>query len=228
MFKEIGAEWLMSGLRDAKRQDLRTRLTAAAKARMERSGLAGLRARDITSDAGCALGALYTAFADLDALVLEVNAQTLRQLDALMSEAVAKAQDSGAAMKALAATYLAFARAHPLLWKALFQFQPPDGKPLPGWYADDQARLLAQIVKPLAQLQPELDDGALIIRARTLFAVVHGIISISLEERFVGVPIVTLDQEVERLIDQLLAGLESQRRAPLMPAPEPPPSPAGK
>lgn len=189
---------------------------------MARSGLAGLRARDITSDAGCALGALYTAFADLDALVLEVNAQTLRQLDALMSEAVAKASDSGAAMKILAAAYLDFARAHPFLWQALFQFQPPDGKPLPGWYADDQARLLAQIVKPLSALQPDLDGEALVIRARTLFAAVHGIISISLEERFVGVPIGTLDQEVERFIGQLLAGLERTRGVPLTLEPAPP------
>jgi AcrR family transcriptional regulator len=203
----------MSSLRETKREDLRARLIAAAKARMETSGLTGLRARDITSGAGCALGALYTAFADLDALVLEVNAQTLRQLDAIMSEAVAKVADSGEAMKILAAAYLDFARAHPFLWKALFQFQPPDGKALPDWYADDQARLLAQIVKPLARLQPELQEEALIIRARTLFAAVHGIISISLEERFVGVPISTLDHEVERFIDQLLAGLASQRPA---------------
>lgn len=201
----------MGAVRDARREDLRARLIAAAKARMQASGLSGLRARDITSDAGCALGALYTAFADIDALVLEVNAQTLRQLDAEMSEATANLTVSGAAMQALAATYLAFARAHPHLWNALFQFQPQEGKPLPGWYAEDQARLLAQIVKPLARLQPELDQEALIIRARTLFAAVHGIISISLEERFVGVPVSTLDQELQRFVGQLLAGLEAQR-----------------
>jgi AcrR family transcriptional regulator len=201
----------MSSLRETKREDLKARLIAAAKARMEASGLTGLRARDITSDAGCALGALYTVFPDLDALVLQVNSQTLHELDAVMTAAVSSISDSGKAMKVLAAVYLDFARAHPFLWKALFQFQYPQGKPLPGWYADDQARLLAQIVKPLSRLQPDFDDAALIVRARTLFAAVHGIISISLEERFVGVPISTLDHEVERFIDQLLAGLTSQR-----------------
>lgn len=201
----------MGAVRDAKREDLKARLIAAAMARMAESGLSGLRARDITSGAGCALGALYTAFADLDALALEVNAQTLRQLNTEMSEAVANVEDSGAAMQALAATYLAFARAHPHLWNALFQFQPPVGQPLPGWYAEDQSRLLAQIIKPLSQLQPELNAEALVIRARTLFAAVHGIISISLEERFVGVPTSTLDHELERFVGQMLAGLEAQR-----------------
>jgi AcrR family transcriptional regulator len=203
--------WLMSNLRETKREDLRARLIAAAKARMEASGLTGLRARDITSDAGCALGALYTVFPDLDALVLQVNSQTLHELDAVMTAAVAGISDSGKAMKVLAAVYLDFARVNPFLWKALFQFQYPSDKQLPGWYADDQAKLLAQIVKPLAKLQPEFDEAALIVRARTLFAAVHGIISISLEERFVGVPIGTLDQEVEQFIDQLILGLEKRR-----------------
>jgi AcrR family transcriptional regulator len=202
----------MSKLRETKREDLKARLIAATKARMEVSGLSGLRARDITSDAGCALGALYTVFPDLDALVLEINSQTLRELDAMMTGAVFGISDSGHAMQILAATYLDFARARPLLWKALFQFQYPENKSLPAWYADDQARLLAQIVKPLSKLQPEFDEAALIVRARTLFAAVHGIISISLEERFVGVPIGTLDAEVEQFIDQLILGLEARKQ----------------
>jgi AcrR family transcriptional regulator len=201
----------MSKLREAKREDLRARLIAATRARMEKSGLNGLRARDITTDAGCALGALYTVFTDLDALVLEINSQTLRDLDAIMTERVAGVSDSGQAMQVLASTYLAFARARPLLWRALFQFHYPPDKQLPGWYADDQARLLTQIIKPLAKLQPEFDEAALIVRARTLFAAVHGIISISLEERFVGVPIGTLEAEVEQFIDQLILGLEKRR-----------------
>jgi hypothetical protein len=46
----------MSKLREAKREDLRARLIAATRARMEKSGLTGLRARDITSDAGALYG----------------------------------------------------------------------------------------------------------------------------------------------------------------------------
>ena len=63
----------MTTKRDARREDLKGRLIEAAQARIQSSGLAGLRARDITADAGCALGALYTAFADLDDLILHVN-----------------------------------------------------------------------------------------------------------------------------------------------------------
>jgi AcrR family transcriptional regulator len=201
----------MTGKRAEKRDGLRQRLIEAAESRLAAGGLAELRARDITADAGCALGGLYNAFADLNMLILEVNARTLRRLDAQMTEALKSAQGPGEAMHILSRVYLAFARREPRLWWALFQFQMPEGSTVPDWYAQEQAMLLAQIVRPLAQLQPGLSEGQLIIRARTLYGAVHGIVSISLENRFVGVPGDTLDAELERFIDLLLAGLPTMR-----------------
>ena len=198
----------MAGKREAKREDLRERLIGAATSRMRDNGLAALRARDITSDAGCALGGLYSAFEDLDALILAVNSLTLRQLDEIMTSEVERQTSDGGKLQTLGATYLKFARDNPNLWRALFQFHYPDGKELPEWYAQDQAKLLLQIVKPLRGLQPEMNEAALIVRARTLFAAVHGIVSISLEERFVGLPTATLDYELERFINLLLSGLK--------------------
>ena len=83
----------MAGKREAKREDLKARLIAATRARIEQSGLAGLRARDITKDAGCALGGLYNAFDDLDHLILTVNLETLTLMQEALGEAVADATD---------------------------------------------------------------------------------------------------------------------------------------
>jgi hypothetical protein len=46
---------------------------------------------------------------------------------------------------------------------------------------------------------PDLDTVALTIRARTLFAAVHGIISIGLEERLIAVPSQKLADEIDWL-----------------------------
>ena len=86
----------------AKREDLKERLIQAADARIRISGLQGLRARDITADAGCALGALYNAFADLDDLVLHVNSLTLARLGVALDEEAARAIDPRSKFKALA------------------------------------------------------------------------------------------------------------------------------
>ena len=200
--------------RAAKREDLRERLIASAEARIAQWSLKELRARDVTTDAGCALGALYLAFEDLDALVLEVNARTLRNLDAAMNEALATTQDPDQQMHILARTYLNYARQHSNLWWALFQFHMSNQKTVPNWFSQEQAKLLSQIIRPLSTLQPDLGGEQLIVRARTLFACVHGIVSISLENRFVGVPMDTLDAEIERFIDLMLAGLPAMGNRP--------------
>lgn len=202
----------MSDKKAAKREDLRERLIASAETRIGRWGLKELRARDVTSDAGCSLGALYLVFEDLDALVFEINARTLRHLDGVMNAALSEANTPAAQMHILAATYLSFAKANPNLWWALFQFMPANQKPVPDWFSLEQAKLLTQIIRPLAVLQPDLDEAQLIVRARTLFAAVHGIVSISLENRFVGVPMDTLDNELTRFIDLMLAGLPAMGR----------------
>ena len=100
----------MSAKRAERREDLRDRLLKAATARIEAGGLEGLRARDVTADAGCALGALYNAFADLDELIMHVNSATLKPLEASVAEVVRRRADPGETLKALALGYLAFAR----------------------------------------------------------------------------------------------------------------------
>jgi AcrR family transcriptional regulator len=196
--------------RAEKKDSLKTRLIEAAKSRIIGGGLEGLRARDITNDAGCALGALYTAFADLDALVIEVNALTLREIDQTMLDALNGLADPAEQMHVLASTYLGFARAHEKRWRTLFDLKIPDEKSVPDWYIADQALLLTRIVGPLRLLQPEFSETELMIRARTLFAAVHGIVTISLDRRFVGIKADTLDAELMRFIGLLLKGLNSE------------------
>ena len=75
----------MAGKRELKREDLRARLIEAARNRIMADGLPALRARDVTQDAGCALGGLYTVFADLDDLVLHVNSLTLQAIEASLA-----------------------------------------------------------------------------------------------------------------------------------------------
>lgn len=199
------------GIREERREDLRKRLIEAALARIEAGGLRGLRAREITADAGCALGALYQAFQDLDDLVLHVNSLTLARMDACLREAATSAPGARAILKALAAAYLAFARENRNLWAALFEHRMPDGVPVPEWHLREHAVLIHHIVGPLAMLQPSLDMQELAVRARTLFSAVHGIVAVSIEERFVGLVPAAVDLELERFLEVLVDGVERSR-----------------
>ena len=192
-----------------KRDALRGKLIELAQMRIRRDGLAELRARDLAQEAGCALGSLYNMFEDMDALVLAVNAQTLEAIDVVMVEAVAKVTETAAKLQALGQAYLAFAREEPLLWRALFEHHLPIGRDIPDWYAELLTRLMSRIAEPLALLQPDFTAEVLAIRSRTLFAAVHGVISISLDNRFVGLAPDSLESELQRFIQLMLEGAKA-------------------
>ncbi len=196
---------LMSGKQEAKRVDLKRRLMEAADRQIGEHGVAALRARDITAAAGCALGGLYTAFEDLDDLILHVNSRTIADLGATLGEAAGRRGDPGDKLRALAQAYLGFARDHPNHWKALFDHRMPPGTEVPQWHLDEHVDLIAQVAGPVAVLRPDLNDDAIAVRARTFFAVVHGLVSITVEARFIGLPDGQLEREIDRVVDALVA-----------------------
>lgn len=188
-----------------KRDALREKLIEAAEKRMEINGLTGLRARDITKDVGCALGGLYTAFGDLDELVLHINARTLDRI----GEALSAAADDLApkdALLAIALEYAHFAESNRPLWDALFDHKSAKGEPTPDWFKDHQQAVMSHVVLPLHALQPQLSETDLHLRARTYFSAIHGIVSISLQGRFVGLPGDHLNAEISRFVGYILAG----------------------
>src|ERR1700730_18090468 len=64
-----------------RRESLKESLIAAAERTIVSQGLRSLRARTLADEVGCALGAIYNVFADLDDLVLAVNSRTLAALE---------------------------------------------------------------------------------------------------------------------------------------------------
>jgi AcrR family transcriptional regulator len=201
----------MAGKRETKREDLKARLIDAARTRIAESGLANLRARDVTQDAGCALGGLYTAFTDLDELVLHVNSSTLGMLEEKLIAGLAGEPDPSTQLRILAHGYLDFALDHRNLWAALFEHKLPDGVDAPDWHLAKHMFLIQFIARPLAALNPGLAEDDLRVRALTLFSAVHGIISISLEGRFVGLPRDRLGTELDDFVSLLAAGSATRR-----------------
>jgi AcrR family transcriptional regulator len=191
------------------RDSLRNRLIDAAERRIAEKGLAGLKAREVTADAGCALGALYNAFDDLDDLILHVNARTLDRLAATFDGARQSDETAEEAMTVLARTYVRFALENRMLWSAVFALALPDGRPAPDWYVIRYRALIDQIVSPLATLRPDLSPDELQLRARTLFAAVHGVVRLFLDARFLAVPHDRITPEVTALVTAMTRGLSA-------------------
>jgi AcrR family transcriptional regulator len=210
MFKNDGRERSlnekMSEAGGDRRTQLRQRLIEAAQETIAAQGLAGLKARDLAAAAGCALGAIYTAFDDLDELILRVNARTLQRLDAAIEAALGDA-DAEQALQTMARTYLSFARREEPSWRALFEHRLPKGTAPPQWYVDARNRLFHRLDAPLEHLLPGTGQEARESLARTLFSAVHGVVALGLEEKIAETPPKLLDEQLEKVVRILADGL---------------------
>ena len=201
---------------NGRRALLREKLVDAAERVVARDGLPALKARDLAAEVGCALGAIYNVFPDLDGLILAVNLRTLALFEAAIARSGEDAAPAGGGgadaaieeLARLALAYLAFAQANMPRWRALFQHRMAG--PVPDSYRAEQGRLFHYIEAPLARLCPGLPDEARSLRAWSLFSSTHGLVSLGLDEKLMALPPATLARELDAVVRALGRGLVSQ------------------
>lgn len=192
-----------------RRERQRIQLIDAAERAMADKGLAGLKARDLAQDIGCAVGAIYNLVQDMDELVLRVGSRTLARLDAALDTALAQAP-AGQPVEALvriALAYAAFARDNLQLWRILFEHRMAEGSSMPDWAVQEQIGLFRHILEPLRALVPQQSETERALLSRTLFSGVHGVVALGLEEKLVAVPRAELDRQIERVVRLVCVGL---------------------
>jgi len=198
-----------------RRQQLRNALISAAERTIETDGLSGLRARALAFQVGCAVGAIYNVVTDLDDLIIAVNSRTLAALerDLAAAERVSKAAEKASPVDRLVrlgTAYLAFATAHRVRWRALFEHRLPLGKCLPEQFLEDQRRLFRYVEEPLGELQPLLSEERRALVARSLFSAVHGVVMLGLEEKLQTVPSEILREQVSFIVTMAGRGMLAQ------------------
>ena len=122
----------------ARRRKLRDALIHAAERTIAKEGLRGMKARELAYKVGCAVGAIYNVFTDLDDLIFAVNALTLEQLEKTLTVAGEKGADPQAdairTLTHLALAYTDYAAANRPRWRALFDHRLAEGREVPAWY----------------------------------------------------------------------------------------------
>jgi AcrR family transcriptional regulator len=194
----------MAGKVEARRAVLRDTLIAHAETRIKADGLKNLRTRDLAKDAGCALGAIYNVFGDLNDLVLAVNARTFHRLGAAVAETLAQApQNATQQLIVMSHAYHRFAAENFNAWRALFDIERPAGEAAPDWYLAEISQLFAYIDAPLSVLFPDHDAQKRALLTKALFSSVHGIVLLGLDEASAGVPAAQLDEMISLIFNHL-------------------------
>jgi AcrR family transcriptional regulator len=206
-----------------RRAALRTALVDATRAIIAERGLQGVKARDVAAAAGCALGAIYQAFPDLDALVLAANEVTMQEIEAHLStyscpeaEDLPRPGDPPELPRflALAFGYLDFAARERARWRALFEHRMAQAGAVPQDFSDRLARLFLFVEEPLQGLRPDLPDEERTRLARTLFSAVHGVVVLGLEEKLASLSAGDLRRQLGLLVGAMVRGLRAGPEAP--------------
>ncbi|MEK0163151.1 TetR/AcrR family transcriptional regulator [Phaeobacter sp. A36a-5a] len=194
----------MASKAEIRKQELREKLVAAAEIRIRRDGAGALRARDLATDAGCAVGAIYNAFDDMNAIVMAVNGRTFQALGLAVQRSLVGAQTQAPTDRLILMShaYLGFAAENTRLWRALFDVRAEEVE-VPDWYRAALEKLFANIAAPVAEIFPDKAPEDLALMVRALFSAVHGIVLLGLESRISGVPIA----KIERMISEVLSRL---------------------
>lgn len=165
------------------RERLKADTIAIARRILATEGLSALQARRVAKEAGCSVGTIYNLYANLDDLIIVANAGTLEDLGAALAAELAATSGQSFAQRlvAIGLTYLRFAVEEENAWRAIFEHHVPNDEVVPSWYRERQAQLFAIVEQLLASAIT--DPAERTKTARALFAAVHGIVSLALDQK---------------------------------------------
>jgi len=185
--------------------NLREALLQAAEAALEARGASMLSLRELSRVVGVSHTSPRRHFADKQAL-LDALAQTgFQRLDATLARvAKGRGRNFSAQLTQAALAYVGFALKHPALWALMFEAKHRVGAPRDLLEVSDAAFSRIPAILKAGQAAGEIVEGDPARLSLTVSAALQGLVSISTDGEFKGVPLETL---VPVTVKQILLGL---------------------
>jgi AcrR family transcriptional regulator len=191
----------MARRKDHTPEELKQLILKSAEKIIYSKGLNGLTARALAEAIGYAPGTIYNFYRDMEALVSDVNYETLGRLQAFCYERIKDLPPDFSKIGALAYAYVDFARENTRAWETLFANTHKVEKKarVPKHY---QQRLLGvfQLIEATLQECLEIPVADAPKTARLLWACLHGITILMLDGRLTLIGV----ERPHEMIDDLL------------------------
>ncbi len=190
------------------RDHVKNKVIEVSRNLLRDGGLAGLQARKIADASGCSVGTIYNLYGNLDTVIIATNTGTLGDLrEALVK--VADLSDSLAQrLEAVAIAYLDFAVERNNEWRAVFEHRFAEKTVVPDWYRETQTELFAIVEKILVPVV--VDPVERQEAARALFAAVHGIVALALDEKLRVFERAATERQIRFVVSTISRGLEGR------------------
>lgn len=189
--------------------ELRELIIQAATDIVEQDGLSGLSAREIAKRINYSPGTLYNVFENLDDLLLTIEARLLDRLAHRLDDIDTTGTPQQRLCR-LAEAYLSFTQDNPKLWNLLLEHRLPAGREIPDWYRAKLGSLLTPLKDALTPLLDGFDTHDKEQAARTLWAGVHGITSLSTTAKLSPITNHAAGQTVDDFVTTYIAGLKNR------------------
>ncbi|WP_120497927.1 TetR/AcrR family transcriptional regulator [Kiloniella sp. EL199] len=193
--------------------ELKMMILDAAQELVVAGGISELSARKIAQKIGYAPGTIYNVYANIDELILTLNGRTLEGLYDHLSmicfdNTTARLGSVNQNVEKLLIGYLAFIDENKSLWRLLFDHVPSNEEGLPDWYNQRVSKLLGVIDQALSPLLSERTSEERRHISATLWASLHGIISLADKKKLDVVVSQSSHDVCSLLITTFLKGLK--------------------
>ena len=141
-----------------------------------------LSLRKIAGMIGYVPSTLVNIFGNYNLLLLQVVAQTLDELSQEAQQQVKDCQDPIDALRQLALCYLNFATQHRYRWQLIFE-HTMNGEALPEWQSQRINNMTSMLEMLIRQITPNKSDAEILATSRVLWAGVHGITLLSVDDK---------------------------------------------
>ncbi|RCU51457.1 TetR/AcrR family transcriptional regulator [Corallincola holothuriorum] len=190
----------MARRNDHSPEQLRALTLTTVTAFLEQQPAADLSLRQAAKLVGYSAGTLINLFGSYSYLLLALNGHTMDEMSGDLSAAMDQASTAKDKLRAMAEQYLAFAQQHPHRWRLVFEHRLAEGETLPDWQQQRIDRLLALVEECMLPLYPDASTTEIQLKIRTVWASVHGIVHLTLEDKLFATPAIS----GKALIDDLL------------------------
>lgn len=142
-----------------------------------------LSLRKVATQIGYVPSTLVNVFGNYNLLLLQVVAQTVDELQIEASKALEQSNSTEEALFNLAYCYHDFAQQNPYRWQLIFQ-HTMNGEDLPDWQSNRIEAMTGMLEKLIAILSPNKSSIEIVQASRVLWAGVHGITVLSVDDKF--------------------------------------------
>ncbi len=167
-----------------------------------------LSLRKLANMIGYVPSTLVNVFGNYNLLLLQSVAQTLDELSQQAEKAVENAQHPIDALHKLAYCYHDFALAHPYRWQLIFQHTMDGGK-LPTWQSERINKMTGMLEGLIQIISPEGSDHHVTEASRVLWAGVHGITLLSVDDKFFSESPIDGKALIDNLLSNYLANWQA-------------------